>query len=145
MKRTTLPATMSPFVACAADSRNIGDSADGDNGINPPSSGGLGADDGGTGDDGGGTGGEDGYDGSDEVQGLGCNGVLGAGRRTSATGVDCGYQASDRFAAASQPDLVGAIRCLGSRGVAGPPSAPIILARAAEGSRRAQLAYPGGT
>lgn len=54
------------------------------------------------------------------VVGGGCDGTLGAGRTTSASGANCGLAGSTRYATQDQADLGAAFSCMGARGFAGP-------------------------
>ncbi|MEX1362614.1 MAG: hypothetical protein AB1Z98_05770 [Nannocystaceae bacterium] len=51
--------------------------------------------------------------------GAGCDGVLGAGRVSSAAGAGCMLEGGLRYATAAQPDLVSAFTCMASRGFMG--------------------------
>jgi hypothetical protein len=51
-----------------------------------------------------------------QMYGTGCEGTLGAGRITSATGQDCALVGGNRYATQAQPDLTAAFTCMASRG-----------------------------
>ncbi|MCA9707982.1 MAG: hypothetical protein KDK70_19170 [Myxococcales bacterium] len=53
--------------------------------------------------------------------GGGCDGILGAGRTTSASGQNCQLAGGHRYATQDQPDLAQAFSCMASRGYAGSP------------------------
>ena len=54
------------------------------------------------------------------ILGADCDGQLGAGRITSATGQDCMLQNGLRYATDTHPDLTQAFTCMASRGADGP-------------------------
>jgi hypothetical protein len=57
-----------------------------------------------------------------QMPGGGCDGVLGAGARTSKAGQDCMIVGDQRYATQDQPDIAGAFSCMGARGYDGDPN-----------------------
>lgn len=54
------------------------------------------------------------------IPGSGCDGELGAGRVTNATGQDCNVEGGKRYATQAQSDLTAAFSCMANRGFEGP-------------------------